>query len=259
MPPRAIELKNRPPLRYPAICAPLVARTRQAVLDEAATVAAKKPDLIEWRVDFFNDIADTQQVVELVGRIKESTGGIPLLFTRRSSREGGERIPLSEAQVIELYRAVCETRRVDLLDFEMANDHQDIITVREFTHAYDVKLVMSFHDFHATPTLEQLTQRFGQGDMHDADVIKIAVMPHSMEDVLTLMTATLQASRALSVPVVSMAMGRLGAVTRLCGWAFGSAMTFAVGEASSAPGQMPIADVAAAIEILQKALTQQDL
>jgi 3-dehydroquinate dehydratase-1 len=56
-----------------------------------------------------------------------------------------------------------------------------------------------------------------------------------------------------------MSMGRFGAVTRMCGWAFGSAMTFAVGEASSAPGQMAIEDVETALAVLQKAIRPTDL
>src|SRR5947208_3365438 len=98
MPPRAIELKGQTAAgpRYPAICAPLVARTRADLLTEAFAVATKHPDIIEWRVDFFDAIADTAEVVELVGRIKELSGGIPLMFTRRSVREGGQRIGLTE-------------------------------------------------------------------------------------------------------------------------------------------------------------------
>jgi len=63
----------------------------------------------------------------------------------------------------------------------------------------------------------------------------------------------------LRIPVVSMSMGRLGAITRLSGWAFGSAMTFAVGENSSAPGQLAIEDVDTGLALLQKALRLQDL
>jgi 3-dehydroquinate dehydratase-1 len=50
-----------------------------------------------------------------------------------------------------------------------------------------------------------------------------------------------------------MAMGGLGAVSRVCGGVFGSALTFAVGAAPSAPGQMPIDDVRAALAVLQRA------
>ena len=107
--------------------------------------------------------------------------------------------------------------------------------------------------FQRTPTLEFLAERFDQAQRLGADVAKVAVMPHGMEDVLTLLTATLQASQRLAIPVVSMSMGALGSVTRLCGWTFGSAMTFAVGESSSAPGQMPIADIDAGLAVLHKA------
>ena len=87
-----------------------------------------------------------------------------------------------------------------------------------------------------------------------ADIAKVAVMPRAMDDVLTLLQATLQASRTLEIPVVSMAMGGLGTLTRVCGWAFGSAMTFAVGDGISAPGQMPIEDVEAALAVLRRGM-----
>ena len=50
-----------------------------------------------------------------------------------------------------------------------------------------------------------------------------------------------------------MSMGPLGAVTRMIGGVFGSSLSFAVGEGSSAPGQMPIADLVAVYEIIRRA------
>ena len=49
----------------PVICTPLVGKTRDAVLAEAATVIAKRPDVIEWRVDFFEAIGIVQQHAEI--------------------------------------------------------------------------------------------------------------------------------------------------------------------------------------------------
>lgn len=260
MQPKAIELNGKPlGARFPAICAPLVGRTVDRLVAEAAIVAAKKPDLLEWRVDFFEGIAETPLVLDVLGRIKQASGGLPLLFTRRSVREGGERIPLSEGQVISLYRAVCQTGHVDLVDFEMGNHPTDVLEVREMTRARGIKLILSFHDFDRTPLLSALAERFAQAEKLGADVAKVAVMPQGMDDVLTLLSATLQSSEDLEIPVVSMSMGRFGAITRLCGWAFGSAMTFAVGESSSAPGQLAIEDVNAGLALLQQALRPQDL
>lgn len=256
MRPKPIELDGKPLAggRLPAICAPLVGRTRAQLLLEAAAVAARKPDLLEWRVDFFEGIADTAQVVALAAQIKRAASGIPLLFTRRSMREGGERVALSEQQVVDLYRAVCAAGQVEIVDFELGNEPAHVREVRELSRAHGVKLIASFHDFNATPALDVLNERFADAERLGADVAKVAVMPRAMDDVLTLLAATLQSSRKLGIPVVSMSMGGYGALTRLCGWAFGSAMTFAVGDKSSAPGQMPIADVEAGIAILRKAL-----
>lgn len=237
----------------PLVCAPLVARTREALLAEAALVASKGPDLLEWRVDFFEGLADAPGVARLARDIKRAAGGLPLLFTRRHAREGGEKIALTEAQVVEVYRAVCDAGDMDLVDFEMGNDTADVVALRDMSRANHIGLVLSFHDFQQTPSAQVLAQRFAQAEQMGADVAKVAVMPRSTEDVLALLSATLQASRALDIPVVSMAMGGLGAVSRVCGASFGSALTFAVGQSASAPGQMPIDDLSAALAVLRKA------
>ena len=245
-----------PGAAFPVVCAPLVARTHDALVEEARAVSAKKPGLIEWRVDFFDGIANTASVVETLAAIREVAAGIPVLFTRRSFKEGGEPIAINETQVLAMYRAVCASGHAALVDYEMGNEPADVAQVREMSRAHGVKLVLSFHDFGKTPDAGFLASRLALAQKLGADVAKVAVMPKGMDDVLVLLGATLQASQALAIPVVSMAMGRYGAVTRLCGWTFGSAMTFAVGQSSSAPGQMPIEDIDAGIAMLKRAVGQ---
>ena len=240
-------------LPYPAVCAPLVARSAAALLAECATVAAKKPDLIEWRVDFFDGIGEPRTVVDPASKLKGAAGDIPNLFTCRSAREGGEPIAPDEQQVVDLYRAVCANGAADMIDFEMDNDGAHVAAVRDNARAMKMPLVLSFHDFAATPAVDAIVAKFDLAQARGADVAKVAVMPKSNEDVFTLFAATSRAARALQIPLASMAMGPLGAITRANGWLFGSAMTFAVGANSSAPGQMPIEDVRSDIEALRRA------
>lgn len=255
MHPRAIILGGRPLAGglVPAICAPLVGRTRAALAAEAAAVAARQPDLIEWRVDFLEPLADTAEVLAAAAAVKQAAAGIPILFTRRAQREGGQPIPLSEPQVLDLYAAVAASGSVAAMDFEMENACADVARVREITRAHGLALVLSFHDFQRTPPAQDLQARFAQAQRLGADVAKVAVMPQSMDDVHRLLGATLAASQSLTIPVISMAMGGLGAVSRLCGGVFGSALTFAVGAAASAPGQIPIDEVRATLAVLQRA------
>lgn len=250
-------LVNSKPLgsgRFPTICTPLVGCTRELVLAEVALVVAKQPDLLEWRVDFFHEIGNVSAVVALAGEIRQAAGGIPVLFTRRSIHEGGEPIPLNEKQVVALIEAVCASRTVELVDFEMNNDPVHIAQVRTAAKTHGIGLVLSYHNFQSTPSQKELSQRFAQAQSLGADVAKIAVMPQRLEDVLSVLGATLESSQKLDIALVSMSMGSYGSLTRLFGWAFGSAMSFAVGAAASAPGQVPIEDMNTVLGILQKSM-----
>lgn len=240
--------------KFPLICTPLVGRTLEQLMAELAVVLPKQPDVLEWRVDFFDAIGDSAAVIAAARAIKQAAGSLPVLFTRRSTLEGGEKIALNEDQVIAMYAAVCESKSIDLIDYEMANDAANINRVRTAAKAHGIKLVLSFHNFSYTPGLETLSGKFLSAEQLGADVAKVAVMPRDLDDVLTLLTATREASKKLRIPLISMSMGPYGAMTRLFGWTFGSALTFAVGASSSAPGQVPIEDLHTALAILQKSM-----
>jgi 3-dehydroquinate dehydratase-1 len=64
------------------------------------------------------------------------------------------------------------------------------------------------------------------------------------------------AERYADRPVVTMSMSPLGAVSRLVGEAFGSALTFGSAGPSSAPGQLPANELQTALDILHAALTE---
>src|SRR4051812_34470985 len=113
---RMIELNGEPVAggKQPLICTPLIARTRNGVLAEVAKVRPKKPDILEWRVDFFDAIGKTNEFLETEKEIGRAAGNIPVLFPRRSVNEGGEKIALSEDEVVKLYEAVCDSRCVEM-------------------------------------------------------------------------------------------------------------------------------------------------
>jgi 3-dehydroquinate dehydratase-1 len=253
---KPIELNGHPIAggKFPLICTPLVGRTLDKLQAELAVVLPKKPDVLEWRVDFFEQIGDSAAVIAAAAAIKNVADDIPLLFTRRSIIEGGEKISLKEGQVLAMYADVCESKTIDLIDYEMANEAANIVRVRDVAKANGIKLVLSFHNFSYTPGLESLASKFLTADQLGADVAKVAVMPRDLDDVLTLLTATREASKKLRIPLISMAMGPLGAVTRMVGGLFGSSLTFAVGAAASAPGQVPIEDLNTVLAVMRKSM-----
>lgn len=150
--------------KLPLICTPLIGKNRALVLDELTGILGKGPDLIEWRADFFEDIADVQEVLQTAAQIRQAAGDIPVLFTIRSAKEGGQPIALSEEQAVELYAAVCRSKSIDLIDFELSNPQELIINLRKIASENSVKLILSYHNFELTPSPESISLKFREAE-----------------------------------------------------------------------------------------------
>lgn len=250
---KPISLRGKP-AKFPLICAPLVGAEREELVAEAAAARAAGADMVEWRVDHFERIADTAAVLEAGRALRAAAADLPVLFTRRCANEGGKSVPIAEAEVVELYSEVCADGFAELVDYEMSNGVRDMRAVRDASRRHGVALVCSFHDFDGTPPMRELAAQFRRAQELGGDVAKVAVMARGPEDALTLLAATLEASRTLEIPLIGVSMGPLGALSRMLGFAFGSALTFGVAAGSSAPGQMPIGELRAALYLARKAL-----
>lgn len=250
---KPISIRGKPAAggKLPLICVPLVARDREALLAEAAVAVAARPDIVEWRVDYFQDLGD---VIDAGRQLRRALADVPILFTLRSVREGGQKVSISEQSVVELHAEVCGADLVDLVDYEMSNGAASMKAVREASRRHGVGLVCSYHNFESTPTLQQLAAEFDRARALEGDVAKVSVMARSPEDAFTLLAATRQASQRLDLPLIGISMGPHGATSRIIGFTFGSALTFGVAAASSAPGQMPVDELRVKIETVRKAL-----
>lgn len=77
---------------------------------------------------------------------------------------------------------------------------------------------MSSHDFKGTPSKEVIIERMTTMQKLGADIPKIAVMPSSPADVLTLLDATYTMySTYADRPIITMAMAKAGIVSRMAG------------------------------------------
>ena len=229
------------------ICAPLVARTADAIASELVSILPKKPDVIEWRVDFFDQIDDANRVIAVARSIREAVATTPIIFTCRAPQEGGEAIKLGEDAVVALYQQVIASEAIDIIDYELGQAPPHRALLRAASRAHDVAMILSYHNFSATPGCAELVDKIISAEREGADIAKLAVMPTSPADVLVLLEATLLASARVKIPLITLSMGRIGTITRVCGGLFGSALTFAVGDGRSAPGQIAIEELRAAM------------
>ena len=212
----------------PLICTPLVGKTREELLAEMTQIAAKQPDVIEWRADHFTGLASVRQTVDTANLLKRASGGVTMIFTIRSAKEGGQEISLTESDVVAVNEAICTDTDVDYVDCELSRVAADLLRLRDVAHANGARIIASFHHFEFTPSYNFLYEKFAQAERFGLDVGKIAVMPRRLEDVLALLSVTLEARKKLKIPLIAVSMGKYGAITRILDATFGSSLTFAV-------------------------------
>lgn len=231
----------------PKICVPIMGKTREALVQQAQAVRASSADVCEWRADFFLALEDDGEVERALCALRGALGDMPLLFTVRTLAEGG-RAALSAQRYAHVNALAA--RHAQMVDVELfAQDAGE--TVRAVQEAGACAL-MSSHDFEKTPPTQALHARIERMRELGADMAKLAVTPQSPEDVLRLLYITHAASQGDGCPIITMSMGRLGAISRISGGTFGSVMTFGcVGEAS-APGQMDASSLRAALTALDR-------
>ena len=238
----------------PKVCVPIVEKTREDILSTAKAICSTEADLVEWRADWYEDVSAFSEVIKTADMLRSILGETPLLFTFRSAREGGEK-ELSLESYAALLENVAKTGFVDLIDVEVFSGDDAVKNIIQTAHAHGIKVIASNHDFEGTPAREELVARLCKMQDLGADILKIAVMPQTRSDVLTLLSVTEEmSSRHTSRPVITMSMGRTGTLSRLCGEVFGSAVTFASFGKVSAPGQIAIEDLKAGLRLLHKYL-----
>lgn len=191
---------------------------RMAELSEVA-------DLFEIRADH---VSDLDLLAILRARRK------PLVLTCRAASEGGlwpDDDPRRRRVLLEGVK-----RGFDYVDVELRSRLHDVMVEKAGRG-----LIVSYHDFQGTPA--DLDEIYGQMCELGADIAKIAVTPRTIADVARLVEFANQTSTMGPKPVLPVAMGPLGVLTRIIGGRFGSPFTFAApaAGAEAAPGQVPAA------------------
>lgn len=238
----------------PKVIVPIVGKTRAEILSKGNELASIPLHVVEWRADFYEDVFQIPEVLETLKQLRAVLGDIPILFTFRTKKEGGEK-EIFSADYTALNQAVAESGDADAVDVEIFSGDEVVAENIANIHNAGKIVVGSNHDFHRTPTQADLIYRLRKMQDMGADIPKIAVMPQSKDDVLTLLSATNELTRYYADrPIITMSMSSTGVISRLCGEVFGSSMTFgAVGQVS-APGQIPVEQLNAATEIIHNAI-----
>ncbi|MDV4219475.1 type I 3-dehydroquinate dehydratase [Acinetobacter baumannii] len=230
---------------------PITAKTKEQALAQAQVIAnTADADLAEFRIDLLSFASDTKQVIALGHELKKILGNKPMIATIRTKNEGGQ-LEISDADYGKTYQAYLKNLFMDWLDVEMFRDQKVVSEIVQKAHQKKVLVVMSNHDFQKTPSQDEIEKRLLKQDQMGADILKIAVMPKSKQDVFTLMNATLKVSQQTTKPLLTMSMGQLGTISRVATANMGGSYSFGMIGQASAPGQIDVTKLKQILQTVQ--------
>lgn len=252
---KVVQVKNiRIGEGIPKICVPITGETMEQIMEEVSALRLVEMDIVEWRVDFYENAKETDKVVHTLDKIRTALPEVPIIFTFRTAKEGGEKA-ISPELYLELNKAIVKTGLIDIVDIELDNEAGLMKDIVEFAHLHGVCVIISNHDFHQTPSKEEIISRLNKAQELGADIPKIAVMPNSASDVLTLLEATnIMKEQYAKQPVITMSMAGSGVISRLAGEIFGSSVTFGAARKASAPGQVDVKELRNVLKLLHNNL-----
>ena len=170
----------------PKICVPITGITKEEILSQAASLENVIVDMVEWRVDWFENVFEFDKVKEVLVDLRSLLKELPLLFTFRTSKEGGEK-SIEVIDYVNLNKKAIDTGLIDLIDVEIFIGDDRVKEIIDSAHKVNVKVIGSNHDFDKTPSKEEIVDRLRKMQNLNCDILKIAVMPGCKLDVLELL------------------------------------------------------------------------
>ena len=142
----------------PKVIVPIVGATREEIVAKAESFSAYEIDMVEWRVDFYEDVFEEEKLLETLKQLRAALGETPLLFTFRTKNEGGEKA-ITPEEYLKINTAVAKSGNADVIDVEIFMGDEIVKANIDAIHAENVLVVGSNHDFFKTPDRADLVSR----------------------------------------------------------------------------------------------------
>lgn len=233
------------------LCVPILVPGFQKAITDAQEARLLGAELVEFRVDHVFHGEDDAEGAALVQRLVNESP-LPCIVTCRPTFEGGD-YDGDDASRISLYESLGCASAPDhpprYIDVELqtlqrsANLKQKVhLAVDHPAQLRDLatSLILSHHDFNGRPA--SLHKALSEMRMEPAaKVLKIAYRARSLRDNIELFEMLLERDR----PMIALAMGEFGLMSRVLAPKFGGFLTFASlrDTSTTAPGQPTVREL----------------
>lgn len=134
----------------PLVCVPVMESSKEEILRETRRLEEAHTEMIEWRVDAFENVESPNAIREILNEMKHIIRESILVYTFRSKNQGGCKA-LSTADIYDIHQVAAESDVVDFIDveyFEAKNPQKEIAMLQEM----GVYVIASHHDLNRRRT-----------------------------------------------------------------------------------------------------------
>lgn len=224
---------RKPKTKRPKICLSLSCKDLLEVKHEIAEFG-QYAQIIEWCADKMEGaanytkegfIADAKEVKKLCGRKTLS------IDYKAADGETTQEAQKKASQVMMWALEAC-----DMIDIDAYNP--DLKSLVKAAKRKRVKTEVSYHEFECMPDRNQIAEMFLKLEKTGADILKVACFASEEMDTYSILEGAAAYSQLKGAkPIVAIAMGQEGQVSRICAGDFGSVISYACGSVPTAPGQ----------------------
>ena len=236
----------------PKICIPVMGRDILAIAEAARRACAAGADLIELRIDSLSSMPSVKEALEACRAVREAAPDTALLFTLRTQRDGGPGNS-DTAAYEELLCMVCAEKVADAVDCELSAGKDVFERIVHSAHASGIAVVGSSHEFGEIGDMGRVQHWLEEQARLGADICKAAVMTHSRTQAMEAAYVMTRTGAGLEQPVIAIAMGPAGVITRIGAECMGSCLTFGTAGEASAPGQIDANTLRVSLETVHAA------
>lgn len=237
----------------PKVCVPVMGKSLSEMAQAAARARDAQADIIELRIDSLSEMPDAETALEACRAVRRQAPETALLFTLRTRRDGGA--GGTDAAAYEaLLCAMIESGLCDGVDCELSVGNEVFSRIAAQARAAGVTLVGSSHEFGEIGDMQRAAEWLIKQQELGADVCKAAVMTRTHTQALEAALMFARTKEKLKIPMIGIAMGPAGALTRIGAAYMGSCLTFGTAGEASAPGQIDARTLRRALEIIDGAM-----
>ncbi len=218
-------------LKTPAVCGAVMGEDVDDMASAVSLAMKQGADLVELRIDSLRDREGWNDLLRM---------GPPTIFTNRPKREGGTFRGTEGARIDMIVEAI--ENGVPCVDLELSTTQRLRNRVVKAAKENGVSVLMSHHDFSATPSVEALIGVAKKMARFGGDLIKVVTFANNMAASMRVLDFLIDVQGEVTVPVIAFAMGEAGRISRIASLLMGSPFTYAsVGE-PTAPGQLGVVE-----------------